>query len=340
MMKLLALVPTPNEPGDNDNYFNTGIQRLNRSNFDAKVNWNRNANHQVWFKYSAMDALVHGDFSLGRRGRLSARAASVMAPRSSRSPASDRPMSSQRLVIDGTFGWTRFGQDVEPRTSAPTSAQVLGIPNRTARPARERHATDVHLGLSALGNPEGWNLSTATTSRTFNTNATWAKGAHDVRFGFDFVHHHEPLAAGLGEGRAARSISIRRDRAEPDALESTVGFQGGTPSFENDWNGLAAFLLGTPAASGKSSQFIKMDSKEEITPSTSGTAGAPRRSSPSTWACAGSSTRTGGGRRIGIESADPTTNEALIGGGAESPATTALDTARSCSRPALASPTR
>jgi hypothetical protein len=68
MMKMLALVPMPNEPGDNDNYFNTGIQRLNRSNFDAKVNWNRNANHQVWFKYSAMDALVNGDFSLGQAG--------------------------------------------------------------------------------------------------------------------------------------------------------------------------------------------------------------------------------------------------------------------------------
>ncbi len=68
MMKMLALVPLPNQPGDNDNYFNTGIQRLNRSNFDGKVNWNRNERHQLWFKYSAMDALVHGDFSLGQAG--------------------------------------------------------------------------------------------------------------------------------------------------------------------------------------------------------------------------------------------------------------------------------
>src|SRR5438874_10382849 len=62
MFKMLALVPLPNQPGDNANYFNTGIQRLNRNNFDGKVNWNRSERHQLWFKYSAMKALVHGDF--------------------------------------------------------------------------------------------------------------------------------------------------------------------------------------------------------------------------------------------------------------------------------------
>ena len=68
MMKLLALVPLPNSAGDTDNYFNSGTQRLNRNNFDAKVNWNRNERHQIWFKYSVMDALVHGDFGLGEAG--------------------------------------------------------------------------------------------------------------------------------------------------------------------------------------------------------------------------------------------------------------------------------
>ena len=46
MMKLLALVPMPNQPGDLDNYFNSGTQKLNRNNIDAKVNWNRNERHR------------------------------------------------------------------------------------------------------------------------------------------------------------------------------------------------------------------------------------------------------------------------------------------------------
>ena len=68
MMTMLALVPLPNLTGDTSNYFNSGTQRLNRNNYDAKVNWNRNERHSLWFKYSAMDALVHGDFSLGQAG--------------------------------------------------------------------------------------------------------------------------------------------------------------------------------------------------------------------------------------------------------------------------------
>ena len=43
LSKMMALVPLPNQEGDNNNYFNTGTQRLNRNNIDGKNNWNRNA---------------------------------------------------------------------------------------------------------------------------------------------------------------------------------------------------------------------------------------------------------------------------------------------------------
>src|SRR2546422_3168046 len=67
----------------------------------------------------------------------------------------------------------------------------------------------------------------------------------------------------LGEGpRGAFYFDPGVTALNPDAIGASVGFQGDTPSFENDWNGLAAFLLGTSDASGKSSQLIKMDSLE------------------------------------------------------------------------------
>ena len=70
-MTLLDLVPTPNIPGagETTNYFNSGTQRLNRNNIDAKINWNRNDKHQLWFKYSTMRATFNsGGFSLGKAG--------------------------------------------------------------------------------------------------------------------------------------------------------------------------------------------------------------------------------------------------------------------------------
>ena len=101
----------------------------------------------------------------------------------------------------------------------------------------------------------------------------------------------------------------------PDALDSTVGFRGDTPSFENDWNSVAAFLLGTPDVSAKSSQYIKMNSFENqyalyirdrwrATTRLTVDLGLRWELYPNRW-------RSNG---MGIESYDPTTNEALIGG--------------------------
>ena len=99
MMKMLALVPLPNQAGDTDNYFNSGTQRLNRNNIDAKVNWNRNERHQLWFKYSVMDALVMATSASATAGGecLCAGGARRRATRSCRSRASARPTPSRRL---------------------------------------------------------------------------------------------------------------------------------------------------------------------------------------------------------------------------------------------------
>ena len=85
-------------------------------------------------------------------------------------------------------------------------------------------------GYSALGNPEGWNpLFRNDQSYTFNTNASWMKGKHDIRFGFDFVHHlMNHWQPELGEGpRGAFYFDPGVTALNPDALDATVGFQGG-----------------------------------------------------------------------------------------------------------------
>ena len=244
MMQMLALVPLPNQPGDNDNYFNSGTQRLNRNNFDAKVNWNRNERHQLWFKYSAMDALVHGDFSLGEAGGDCLCDGGI----------GDGDTLVQIAGIGQTYTVSPNVPDrrhvrmdaIRPgrRAAGPRHQLRIGRArhSRHQRPrsARERHAAAVHLGLfRRSGNPEGWSpLYRNDQSYTFNTNASWAKGAHDIRFGFDFVHHlMNHWQPELGEGpRGAFYFDPGVTALNPEALEPRVGFQGGTPSFENDWN--------------------------------------------------------------------------------------------------------
>src|SRR4029078_7122932 len=117
MMKMLALVALPNQAGDNSNYFNSGTQRLNRNNFDAKVNWNRNERHQLWFKYGVMDALVHGDFSLGQAGGNCLCAGGGLGDGHTLVQIAGIGQTytvSPHFFIDGTIRLTRFDHKVRP----------------------------------------------------------------------------------------------------------------------------------------------------------------------------------------------------------------------------------
>ena len=265
-----------------------------------------------------------GGFSLGKAGGdcLCDGGLGTTATRTQIAAIGQTFTVSPTFVIDGTLGWTRFGQAAQPPDQVSGinfGSDVLGIPGTNGPDPREAGMPAFYVsGYSSLGNPEGWNPAFRNDqSYTLNANANWMKGAHEIRFGFDYVHHlMNHWQPELGEGpRGAFYFDPGVTALNPDALDSTVGFQNGTPSFENDWNALAAFLLGTPDVSGKSSQYIKMDSLEgqyalyvrdrwRVTPKLTLNLGLRWELYPNRRRSAG----------LGIESYDPTTNEALIGG--------------------------
>src|SRR5262249_37248211 len=324
MMKLLTLVPRPNLPGDISNYFKSGTQRVNRNNLDAKVNWNRNEKHQLWFKYGVMNALVHGDFGLGEAGGPCLCAAGGVGggqPLVQIAGIGQTYTVSPNFLIDGTLGWTRFGQNVQtPDLGTNFGSEVLGIPGTNGTDRRESGMPAFFISdYTALGNQESLNpLFPNDQSYTFNTNARWLKGPPEIRFGFDFLHHlMNHWQPELGDGpRGAFTFDPGVTALNTKTLESTVKFKDGKiPSFENGWNGFAGFLLGTPTTSGKSPQFIKMDSLENqyalyirdrwrATSKLTLTLGLR-------WELYPNRVRSAG---LGIESYDPTTNEVLIGG--------------------------
>ncbi|MGJ5816326.1 TonB-dependent receptor domain-containing protein [Paludibaculum fermentans] len=322
MQKLLALVPHANQAGDLSNYFNQGTQRLNRNNLDAKINWNRSAKNQIWGKYSVMNALVHGDFGLGAAGGGCLCDGGVGDGHTLVQLAAigQTYTVTPTFLIDGTVGWTRFGQNVQsPDLGTNFGLDVLGIPGTNGPDPKESGMPAFYVSdYSGLGNTEGWNpLYRNDQSITLNTNASWMKGKHDIRFGFEFLHHlMNHWQPELGEGpRGAFYFGSGLTALNPSALEQTVGFQNGAPSFEETWNGMGAFLLGASNEAGKSSQFIKMNSMENVyalyvrdrwrvSPKLTLSLGLR-------WELYPTRTRSAG---MGVESYDPTTNEVLVGG--------------------------
>ena len=321
-MKLLALVPQPNQAGDLNNYFNQATQPLNRNNLDAKINWNRSDKQQIWGKYSVMNALVKGDFGLGEAGGDCLCGGGVGSGHTLTQLAAigQTYTVSPTFLIDGTVGWTRFGQNVQPPDLGTNfGSDVMGIPGTNGPDPKESGLPAFYISdYSSLGNTEGWNpLFRNDQSYTANANASWMKGKHDIRFGLEYLHHlMNHWQPELGQGpRGAFGFDPGITALNPDALQATVGFQGEAPSFENGWNGLAGYLLGTATYTGKSSQFIKMNSMENVWAlyirdryrvTSKLTLSLGLR-----WEAYPTRTRSAG---MGIESYDPKTNEALIGG--------------------------
>ena len=62
-LKIMQLYPLPNMPGIGaggltNNYRREETRTVDRKNFDVKMNFNRTTDHQIWGKFSMMDAVV------------------------------------------------------------------------------------------------------------------------------------------------------------------------------------------------------------------------------------------------------------------------------------------
>ncbi|MBI1983425.1 MAG: TonB-dependent receptor, partial [Acidobacteria bacterium] len=312
-MTMLDLVPDPTDlTKDTNNFFNSGTQAMNRHNIDAKINWNRNEKHQLWFKYSVMDATVRGDFALGAAGGpcLCDGGSGEGLTLVQLATIGQTYTVSPTFLIDAAIGWSRMGQEVRgPDFGTNFGLDVLGIPGTNGPDPRESGMPPMRVdGFTPLGNNEGWSpIFRNDQSYTYNTNASWIKNKHELRFGFDLVHHHlNHWQPELGSGPRG-AFNFRRD--------VTAAGTSGT-----DFHALASFLIGAPQGVGKSTQFIKQDTFENqfgvyirdrwrLTPKLTLNLGLR-------WELYPNKRRSNG---IGFESYDFATNEALIGGRGDLP---------------------
>jgi len=249
--KVQSYYPTANIAGVAQNNFAIGATpQFNRDYNDVKINYNRSSNHTIWGRYGIMNALVGGVGVFG----------DGVGP----APGSDPGLGDTRvqntsvghtytlgpsLVLDGVFGFQRQDQVVQGQDFGKDFSATLGIPGIGGPDPRQQGFPNISInGYNGFGVPNWMPLERIEESFTTTHTLRWIKGKHNFAFGFDGVLH-------------------RMNHWQPELGAGPRGafnFNGGvtsTGSF-NNFNGYAAFLLGSPNTIQKSLQYILATARE------------------------------------------------------------------------------
>jgi hypothetical protein len=260
---LLAWYPLPNTAGTGDggltnNYVREENRPFNRYNYDGKVNWNRTSSHQIWGKFSYLDAKVDDrtyflipDPNGSGDGGLTKVYVATFGHTWTLGPTT---------VLDSTFGYSRQDQEVlgpdQNSSVGNFGLDVLRLPGTNDQGSGDDRYWGYprfDTGFSILGNFEGW-MPIYRDERTysFTTNVTKVKGAHEFRGGYGvnflYLDHWQP--------------ETDNPRGRFDFTSRNITALRGGAQTNNRYNQYAAFLLGLPGTVSKSVQAELMTGRE------------------------------------------------------------------------------
>jgi hypothetical protein len=261
-LKMQSIVPLPTGSGTANNFFNTGTQSMNRKNYDGKLNWNVNDRYMLWGKYSRMDADVNCAYVLNGAGGggLCSGSPGIANTVVQIATVGNTWTVTPSFVVDGNFGYTRLDQPaVMPDYGANLGLDFLGIPGTNGSDVRQSGMPSFAIGgYTTLGDTAASSPSFRNDrSYTGTANASYLKGAHNIRFGVDIVRHslnHWQPEIGYGPRGGFTFAS-----GETGINNAGTGQAAYSPT---QYNAYAAFLLGLPSANGKSLQNLLMTTRE------------------------------------------------------------------------------
>jgi hypothetical protein len=247
-----------------NNYLTNGSATLDRDTNDIKINYVPNAKSTIFGRYSISRALLFDPPLLGdAMGGATGGGQTGTAPSRIQSVGLGGTYTiSTRTLIDFNAGYTRqrLGAEYAPDLDLGTfGVDTLGIPgtNGTDRLAGGTPAfaflanTWNGLGNVDTGNP----FLFRDNQYVINSNLTWTRGPHDLRFGIEHtrngLNHFQPQGGNFQTTRG----SFRFDGSVA-ALNFPVAANSGLVGAPaaNRANSLAQFLLGFSNQAGKAVQ--------------------------------------------------------------------------------------
>jgi hypothetical protein len=261
---ILGYIPLPNTgTSELNNFFASVPYYFKRNMVDGKINWVPNHKTNVFGKYSVMLATVSAQAPLGQALGAYPGGAAGDAGIGSGYNHTDvfgggiSYIITPRLLLDANFGGTLMHHDTTgPDYGTNIGSDVLKIPGTNGPDIRQSGFPVINItGYSSLGNVNTWSPVVRNDRvYTYVANLNWTKGAHSIRFGFDFIHHQlnhwQPELGGWSP------------RGGFNFVNGVTGLNGGASP--NNFNSLAAFLLGLPGSMGKAYQFYDPMSTREF----------------------------------------------------------------------------
>jgi hypothetical protein len=246
-----GLIPLPNQANVfPNNYLAVGGYTLNRDNVDFKVNYHPSEKMQVFGRYSFSPSKVFDPPSLGAAGGDATNGGQPgTAPGLIQSTAVGGTYTlTPRIVLDGVIGYTRLRLSAENvDIDKNYGLDTLKIPGANGgNRLQAGYPRFTFSQFSSIGNP---NVSNPFLFRdnqyVTNWNLGWMKGAHSIRFGFEYskyaINHFQPQASNGPRGGFNFGGGLTSLRGGP----ATQGF-----------NSYADFMLGLPTSMGKDVQYL------------------------------------------------------------------------------------
>ena len=253
------LYPLPNIQGIGagglvNNYQRSETRTVDRGNYDGKVNWNRTAAHQIWGKFSFMDATV-ADLTNYLGPDPNAPGAGGFT-KVWQATGGQTWTFSPTMLMDMTFGFGRqkqhvYGPDFQIGNFGLDVLHIPGTNDQGTGDSRYAGQPQFNTGFSAVGNRDGWNpIFRDERTYTLSTNLTKVRGRHDLRAGyilnFFYLDHWQP--------------ETDNPRGQFTFNGATTALRGGQTN--NFFNQYASFLLGLVGTSSKSVQNELMTARE------------------------------------------------------------------------------
>ncbi|MBI4905495.1 MAG: TonB-dependent receptor [Acidobacteria bacterium] len=259
-------IPLPNQISPTDpqnnlsgNYFVSGILRLNRNQYDTKINYNVSKNLLVWGKYSRMDAPVQGRYPFGDLGGSPLGSAGLGDTTTQLVTAGFTYTFTPTFLMDGVFGYTRMDQFVGiPNVDRNIGLDEWKIPGTNggtqyAKDNRYGGAPAITgFGFSDIGFLDTWTpVWRYERAYSYQTNFSKLYKAHEIRWGVDIrrleLNHWQPETA---NPRGAINF------ASNPTISPSEGQKRGSA------NNFASSLLGLVTSYTKSIQFFEMKTRE------------------------------------------------------------------------------